>query len=107
MEHYAVPGSYNMMKTPTHFTFHLGKEGYGCEEQLSSPVAMQQWQDGPICILEAADHAHRFSKTVPPCVQKDLQRELNQKSSILRTQVLSVQLCQLKNSACTVSGSHQ
>lgn len=53
MEHYAAPASYNMMKMPTHFQFifHLGKQGYGCEEQLSSPVAMQQWQDGPNCIL--------------------------------------------------------
>lgn len=76
MEHYAALASYNMMKTPTHFQFifHLGKEGYGCEEQLSSPVAMQQWQDGPNCILEADDHAHRFSKTVPLCVQKNLER---------------------------------
>lgn len=99
MEHYAVHHvSDNMMKMPTHFQFifHLGKEGNGCEEQLSSPTAMQQWQDGPTPILEAAGHVYRFSKTVSPRAQIDLQTELNQKSSILHTQILTVQLCQLK-----------
>lgn len=94
MEHCAVPGSYNTMKTSTHCQYSvLGKKRYGCEEQLSSPMAMQQWQDWPTLILEAAERVHRFQKTVPPCVQKNVQTELNQKSSILRTQILTVQLC--------------
>lgn len=70
-------------------------EGYGCKEQLSSPMAMQQWQDGPTHILEAADHIHRFSKAVPPCARKNIQTELKQKSSILHTQIPTVQPTQI------------